>query len=98
MVTASPAGWPHVGQNLAESAMSALQYEQRTWGILCRPWTTMRSGDLSGYAMATVKVAERALDGVPETDASSELTLSRKTSSDVFAVGFDPRDAYTPVA
>ena len=47
-------------------------------------------------ARPTVNVAEYPLDGLPATDAISELMLSAKIMSRVFVVGFDPRDAYTP--
>ena len=40
-----------------------------------------------------VNVAEYPLDGLPATDAISELMLSAKIPSRVFVVGLDPRDA-----
>jgi len=44
-----------------------------------------------------VNVAVYPLDGLPVTVASSELMLSAKIPSRVFVVGFEPRDAYTPL-
>ena len=47
--------------------------------------------------MPTWNVADMPLAGSPVTTASSEFTLSAKTMSLVFDVGFRPRGAYTPV-
>ena len=51
-------------------------------------------GNFHNYAVRPiVNVAEYPLDGLPATDAISELMLSAKIPSRVFVVGLDPRDA-----